>query len=66
MVQVIRDRAVGQVTVIGHTDSIGRDTRYEPLSVARSVAVMRWLILYLGIPTSVMVGRGMGSKKPVA
>ncbi len=64
--QVIRDRAVGQVTVIGHTDSIGRDTRNQKLSEARSVAVMRWLNRNQGIPTSLMVGRGMGSKKPVA
>ena len=64
--QVIRDRAVGQVTVIGHTDSIGRDAHNQKLSEARSVAVMRWLNRNQGIPTSLMVGRGMSSKKPVA
>ena len=64
--QVIRDRAVGKVTVIGHTDSIGSDAYNQKLSQARAVAVMRWLNGNEGIPSSLMVGQGKGSREPVA
>jgi outer membrane protein OmpA-like peptidoglycan-associated protein len=63
---LIRQRSVGEVHVIGHTDSKGSDESNEKLSQARAVSVMRWLNQKEGVPASVMLGRGMGSKKPVA
>ena len=63
---VIRQRSVGEVYVVGHTDSVGQDAYNQKLSQERAVAVMGWLSRHEGIPASVMVGRGLGSSKPVA
>lgn len=64
--QLIRSRSVGDVYVIGHTDSIGGDAYNQKLSRDRAAAVMQWLNENGGIPASVMVGSGVGSKRPVA
>ena len=63
---VIRDRAMGQVYVIGHTDSIGDDAYNRRLSQQRAGAVMHWLSRQEGIPADLMVGVGMGAARPVA
>ncbi len=63
---VIRQRSVGEVYVVGHTDSIGSDDYNARLSKDRAVAVMSWLSHNEGIPASVMVGRGVGATRPVA
>jgi outer membrane protein OmpA-like peptidoglycan-associated protein len=63
---VIRSRSAGQVEVIGHTDSVGDDAYNQRLSEARALAVIRWLNAQEGIPSDVMVGRGMGESEPVA
>lgn len=64
--QVIRSRSVGDVYVIGHTDSIGAEDYNLKLSRDRAASVMRWLNRNEGIPASVMVGNGLGAKRPVA
>lgn len=63
---VLRQRAASEIRVVGHTDSIGSAEYNRKLSEARAVAVMRWLHAEEGIPAQLMVGRGMGSEKPVA
>lgn len=63
---VIRQRSVGDVYVVGHTDSVGRDDYNQELSEQRAVAVMSFLNRREGIPVSVMVGRGLGASQPVA
>ena len=63
---VLRDRSVGEVTLVGHTDSIGTDQYNQKLSEARAVAVMRWLNQKEQIPAALMVARGVGSTKPIA
>lgn len=63
---VIRQRSVGEVYVVGHTDSVGGDDYNLKLSRQRAEAVMSWLNGHEGIPDAIMVGRGMGSGKPVA
>ncbi|MBI2838896.1 MAG: OmpA family protein [Acidobacteria bacterium] len=63
---VMRQRATGQIDVVGHTDSVGGDEYNLKLSRQRAAAVMRWLNEKEGIPASMLVGHGMGSKKPVA
>lgn len=64
--QVIRDRTMGEVLVVGHTDSLGDDASNQRLSEARAVAVIRWLQDEAGIPAALLVGRGMGERQPVA
>ena len=64
--QVIRQRSVGPVDVLGHTDSVGSDDYNQGLSEARALAVVRWLNANEGIPAEVMAARGLGSRQPVA
>lgn len=63
---VIRQRAVGEVHLTGHTDSIGKEDYNIQLSRQRAAAVMSWLNEKEHIPANLMVGHGMGSKKPIA
>ena len=63
---VIRNRSVGEVHVIGHTDSVGADAYNQNLSRQRAVAVMSWLHRNEAIPAATMVGSGMGSLRPIA
>lgn len=62
---VIRQRSVGRVEVVGHTDSVGTVDANQWLSEARALAVVRWLNAEEGIPAEVIVARGMGSRQPV-
>ncbi len=64
--QVIRTRSVGDVYVMGHTDSIGSADYNKKLSRRRAVAVMSWLNRNEGIPADAMVGVGMGATRPIA
>ena len=63
---VVRRRAAGRVTVIGHTDSIGTAAYNQKLSEDRALAVMRWLNRVEGIPMEIMAGQGLGSTRPIA
>lgn len=63
---VIRERSRGDVYVIGHSDSVGEDAYNQGLSEQRAAAVIGWLGMNEGIPTSIMLGRGMGEAQPVA
>jgi outer membrane protein OmpA-like peptidoglycan-associated protein len=63
---VIRDRAHGEVLVIGHTDAIGNTEANLRLSRARAAEIIRWLHRDEGIPVDMLVGRGMGESQPVA
>jgi outer membrane protein OmpA-like peptidoglycan-associated protein len=64
--QLIRDRSRGDVYVIGHTDSSGTDDYNLRLSEQRAASVIAWLGRNEGIPTAVLLGRGMGEGQPVA
>lgn len=64
--QVIRDRARGEVLVVGHTDSVGDDAANLRLSQDRAASVIGWLHRQEGIPGRMLVGRGMGESQPVA
>ncbi len=63
--QVIRERAVGEVLVVGHTDAVGSDSANQQLSERRALSVMRWLSGNAAIPGALMVGRGMGEQQPL-
>jgi outer membrane protein OmpA-like peptidoglycan-associated protein len=63
---VIRQRSVGRVDVVGHTDSVGDDDVNQRLSEARALAVVRWLNAEERIPAEVIAARGMGARQPVA
>lgn len=63
---LIRQRSVGRVDVIGHTDSVGTDDSNQRLSEARALSVVRWLNAEEGIPADIIAARGMGSRQPVA
>jgi outer membrane protein OmpA-like peptidoglycan-associated protein len=66
LAQLIRDRSRGDVYVIGHTDSSGTDDHNLRLSEQRAASVIAWLGRNEGIPTAVLLGRGMGEGQPVA
>ena len=66
LAELIRQRASGQVMVIGHSDGVGRHDYNRELSQNRALAVADWLIGEQGIPASLFLIRGMGSLKPVA
>lgn len=63
---VIRDRAAGDVIVVGHTDAVGDESYNQSLSEQRALAVMQWLNQRESIPVGVMKGRGMGERQPIA
>jgi outer membrane protein OmpA-like peptidoglycan-associated protein len=66
LAHVLRQRAAGEVRLVGHTDSLGTDEHNLELSQARAAAVMSWLNREAGIPAQLMVGQGMGSTQPIA
>ena len=63
---IMRQRSVGEIRLVGHTDSLGGDEHNLKLSQARAAAVMRWLHREEGIPAQLMVGQGVGPTKPIA
>ena len=63
---LIRRKAVGQVTVFGHTDSIGSADANLELSRRRALSVIRWLHQQEGIPAELMAARGLGETQPIA
>ena len=64
LAHVLRQKAE-EVTVIGHTDSIGSDSYNKRLSKSRALSVMKWLNSKESIPASLMKAKGVGSKKPI-
>ena len=63
---VLRQKAAGEISVIGHTDSVGNDDSNQKLSEGRAVSVMRWLNEHERIPADLMRGQGLGEKQPIA
>lgn len=63
--QVIRDRARGEVLVVGHTDSVGDPESNLRLSQDRAASVIGWLHRQEGIPSRMLLGRGLGESQPV-
>jgi len=63
---VLRDRAAGEVRIIGHTDSVGEESYNQSLSEQRAVSVMQWLNRNESIPVNLMKGQGLGETQPVA
>lgn len=63
---VIRQRAQGEVLVVGHTDARGAEEANQKLSEARALSVIRWLHAREGIPVTILTGRGMGERQPIA
>ena len=66
LAELIRQRARGQVLVVGHSDGMGRHEYNLSLSQRRAMAVADWLIGRQGIPAELFLVRGMGPLKPVA
>jgi outer membrane protein OmpA-like peptidoglycan-associated protein len=66
LAHLLRERAVGDVYVEGHTDSVGDDVYNHKLSEQRAVSVMHWLNMNESIPAHLMRGRGHGADKPIA
>ena len=53
------------IEIIGHTDSLGNDTKNQTLSLSRAKSVVAKLF-GLGIPLERLKAIGMGEKKPIA
>ncbi len=66
LAHVLRQRAAGEIRLVGHTDSLGSADHNLKLSQARAVSVMRWLNNEEGVPAQLMVGEGLGAQQPVA
>jgi OOP family OmpA-OmpF porin len=54
-----------QITVIGHTDSVGSDSYNQRLSEARAMTVADFMVEQ-GIDPRIIRARGMGESEPVA
>lgn len=57
--------SVGDIDVVGHTDSVGTEQYNQALSVRRAVAVKDYLVSQ-GVPAGLIDVIGMGESKPVA
>lgn len=64
-VEVIRDGKCQKITILGHTDSRGRDTYNDRISEDRARSVAE-AITALGIPSASITYEGYGSKQPLA
>ena len=62
---VLRQKAE-DVTVIGHTDSVGKDDYNKKLSDRRAISVIAWLNQNQKIPAQLMKAKGVGATQPVA
>jgi outer membrane protein OmpA-like peptidoglycan-associated protein len=62
----VRERARGQVTVQGFTDSLGGDAYNQRLSERRAGAVRTWLATREGLASMRFATIGFGSRNPVA
>jgi OOP family OmpA-OmpF porin len=62
---IAQGSAVGDIDVVGHTDSVGTDEYNQALSVRRAMAVKDFLVSK-GIPANMMDVIGMGKRQPVA
>jgi OOP family OmpA-OmpF porin len=56
---------VGDIDVVGHTDSVGSDDYNQRLSVRRAMAVKQYLVSQ-GINGGIIDVIGMGERQPVA
>jgi OOP family OmpA-OmpF porin len=57
--------SVGDIEVIGHTDSVGTDKYNEALSVRRALAVKAYIV-QKGLDPAIIDAVGMGERQPVA
>jgi len=62
---ILKDNATLNVSVEGHTDSVGSDQYNLKLSLRRAAAVKAFLVKE-GIPESRLSTRGLGESQPVA
>lgn len=62
---VIRNKAVGVVTIQGHTDSKGTDSYNQRLSERRADTIHKWLTIIGRVKADYKV-EGLGESKPVA
>ena len=65
LVTKVKDINLEVIIAVGHTDSTGPDAYNQKLSVARSVAVMAYLVS-MGIEKSRVYTEGKGETQPVA
>ncbi|MDQ2696246.1 MAG: OmpA family protein [Pseudomonadota bacterium] len=66
LAQGLRDAAaVSNISVVGHTDSIGTDAYNQSLSERRAASVREYLVS-VGVPSGVIQTQGMGESQPVA
>ncbi|HKK35575.1 MAG TPA: OmpA family protein [Paracoccaceae bacterium] len=63
--EILRADPGNYVTIIGHTDNVGRDAANQALSERRAYAVRNEL-LRAGVPASSMFTLGRGASEPVA
>jgi outer membrane protein OmpA-like peptidoglycan-associated protein len=63
---VIRQRAVGTITVVVQTDAIVGGIDNQRLSEARAAAVKSWLNVHERVPARLIEASGMGERKPIA
>jgi OOP family OmpA-OmpF porin len=57
--------SVGDIDVIGHTDSVGSDAYNQGLSVRRAAVVQNYLVR-VGVDSGLIDVMGMGKRQPVA
>jgi outer membrane protein OmpA-like peptidoglycan-associated protein len=63
---IIREKAKGMVTVIGHTDAKGADDYNQRLSEQRAKSVRNWLVENGNLSSSIFLTRGIGEMEPIA
>jgi outer membrane protein OmpA-like peptidoglycan-associated protein len=61
----LQDEARTNVTIVGHTDSVGRDSYNQQLSERRGRAAVDYLVSE-GVASSRLVSRGRGEAEPIA
>jgi outer membrane protein OmpA-like peptidoglycan-associated protein len=63
---LLREKAVGEVRIEGHTDSKGLDNYNQRLSERRARSVKDWLVRKEGLRKLTFVAQGFGETRPVA
>jgi outer membrane protein OmpA-like peptidoglycan-associated protein len=64
ILEAIRQRPAPDVTVIGHADAVGRESRNDKLSLQRARKI-RTALIKLGIPADHINAAGRGAREPL-
>lgn len=65
LVTILKDNPSYNISIYGHTDSIGNDEKNKILSKKRAEAIVNFLI-NSGIPSNRLTAKGMGEAYPIA